>query len=181
MSRFDLFFIILDECNAELDENIARHIVSVHRDSERKKLLSTSVPFNQEQLQRYIRFAKCISPQITPEAHKVLVECYRLLRNGDSTGKNKSAYRITVRQLESLIRLSEALARLHLDPYVSYDANKFVVRWKGFVYAYYYIYIYIYMFLCILGSYRHCRCKLRMYERRIDCCKSLLFSWSLLI
>jgi len=45
----------------------------------------------------------------------VLVECYRLLRQNDILGRNKTAYRITVRQLESLIRLSEALARLHLD------------------------------------------------------------------
>jgi hypothetical protein len=28
MSRFDLFFVILDECNPTIDESIARHIVS---------------------------------------------------------------------------------------------------------------------------------------------------------
>ena len=32
MSRFDLFFIILDECDAVLDEKIATHIVKVHRE-----------------------------------------------------------------------------------------------------------------------------------------------------
>lgn len=52
---------------------------------------------------------------------QVLVECYRALRQNDMLGKNKTAYRITVRQLESLIRLSEALARLHLDDKVAID------------------------------------------------------------
>lgn len=40
---------------------------------------------------------------------------YRDLRQTDSYGMGKNAYRITVRQLESLIRLSEALARIHCD------------------------------------------------------------------
>jgi DNA replication licensing factor MCM6 len=31
MSRFDLFFVILDECNPVIDEHIARHIVNSHR------------------------------------------------------------------------------------------------------------------------------------------------------
>ena len=43
------------------------------------------------------------------------MDCYRQLRQADTLGRNRSCYRITVRQLESLVRLSEALARLHLD------------------------------------------------------------------
>ncbi len=43
------------------------------------------------------------------------MEKYKLLRTQDISGANKTAYRITVRQLESMIRLSEALARLHMD------------------------------------------------------------------
>jgi DNA replication licensing factor MCM6 len=47
---------------------------------------------------------------MTPEAAEVLVENYRKLRQDDS-GSSRNSYRITVRQLESMIRLSEAIAR----------------------------------------------------------------------
>jgi DNA replication licensing factor MCM6 len=43
-----------------------------------------------------------------------LVKYYRDIRQEDCTG-SKVSFRITVRQLESMIRLSEALARLHCD------------------------------------------------------------------
>lgn len=56
---------------------------------------------------------------MTPAASKLLVENYRKLRQSDIVGHGKTAYRITVRQLESMIRLSEALARIHCDDWVS--------------------------------------------------------------
>lgn len=111
MSRFDLFFVILDECNEQNDYNIARHLLNVHRYRD----APVEAEFSAEQLQRYIRYARTIKPVMTAEAGEMLVERYKQLRAGDATGYS-SAYRITVRQLESLIRLSEALARLHCDP-----------------------------------------------------------------
>ena len=113
MSRFDLFFVILDECNESVDMNIAKHIINVHRFQEQ----AISPEFNTESMQRFIKYAKTFEPKLTPEASDILVEKYRLLRQDDSSfgasmgGKN--SYRITVRQLESLIRLSEAVARVH--------------------------------------------------------------------
>ena len=115
LSRFDLFFVVLDDCNPEADEKVARHILNVHR-SGRDAAMGVIVkkpPFTMEQMRRYIRFAKTLNPKLTPESQRVMVDCYRKLRQGDSLGKSRSAYRITVRQLESMVRLSEALARLY--------------------------------------------------------------------
>lgn len=108
MSRFDLFFVVLDECNESVDMNIAKHIVNVHR----FKDAAISPEFSTEAIQRYIRFARTFQPKLTPEASDVLVEKYRFLREDDAGGSGgKNSYRITVRQLESMIRLSEAIAR----------------------------------------------------------------------
>ncbi|EIN10502.1 mis5 protein [Punctularia strigosozonata HHB-11173 SS5] len=107
MSRFDLFFVVLDECDERTDLNIARHIVNVHRFQDE----AIHPEFSTEALQRYIRYARTFNPKLTPEAADVLVEKYRILRQDDTTGAGKNSYRITVRQLESMIRLSEAIAR----------------------------------------------------------------------
>ncbi|QRV80610.1 DNA replication licensing factor MCM2/3/5 family pretein [Ceratobasidium sp. AG-Ba] len=107
MSRFDLFFVVLDECRESTDLMLARHIVGVHADPEG----SVRPELSTEALQRYVRYARTYSPKFTPEAADLLVEKYRLLRQSDATGIGKNSYRITVRQLESMIRLSEAIAR----------------------------------------------------------------------
>lgn len=102
---------MLDECHAEADNQVARHILKVHRCEEE----AVKPPFSTEQMRRYIRLARTINPKMTPESRRILVDCYRKLRQGDTLGRSRSAYRITVRQLESMIRLSEAMARLHCD------------------------------------------------------------------
>lgn len=108
MSRFDLFFVILDECNESVDRHLAEHIVNIHmnRDS------AIEPEFSTEQLQRYIRFARTFKPEFTPEAKALLVQKYKELRADDAQGGiGRNSYRITVRQLESMIRLSEAIAK----------------------------------------------------------------------
>ncbi|WRT67336.1 uncharacterized protein IL334_004306 [Kwoniella shivajii] len=114
MSRFDLFFVVLDECNENVDLHIAQHIVNVHRFRD----AAISPEFSTEALQRYIRYARTFSPKLTPAASAVLVEKYRSLRQ-DEGGPGKSNFRITVRQLESMIRLSEAIARANCQDEIS--------------------------------------------------------------
>lgn len=111
MSRFDLFFVVVDENSEHSDYNVARHILSIHRLQDQ----ALDPEFSESRLRSYIRFARTISPRMTAEAKRLLMERYVSLRQSD---ENKSSYRMTVRQLESMIRLSEALARVHLDPWI---------------------------------------------------------------
>jgi DNA replication licensing factor MCM6 len=124
MSRFDLFFVVLDDGEENSDYNIARFIVGIHKGG------ATALPteYSEGQLQRYISVARKLNPTVTMESRNLLVECYKSLRQSDATRGSRSAYRITVRQLESLIRLSEALARLHLDDEVTPRYVKEAVR-----------------------------------------------------
>ncbi|XP_030608046.1 DNA replication licensing factor MCM6 [Archocentrus centrarchus] len=110
MSRFDLFFILVDECNEVTDYAIARRIVDLHSRVEE----SVDRLYSLDEIRRYLLFARQFKPKISSESEEFIVEQYKRLRQRDgSGGVSKSAWRITVRQLESMIRLSEAMARMH--------------------------------------------------------------------
>jgi len=121
MSRFDLFFVVLDECDEDVDRHLAEHIVNIHKDRD-----DAIVPeFSTEQLQRYIRFARTFKPEFTDEAKDTLVEKYKELRADDAQGGiGRNSYRITVRQLESMIRLSEAIAKANCVSEITPDFVK---------------------------------------------------------
>lgn len=108
MSRFDLFFILVDECNEVVDYAIARKIVDLHSNIEDR----VDQVYSREDVLRYIMFARQFKPLITQEALELLVENYGHLRQRDTGTSGKSTWRITVRQLESMIRLSEAMAKM---------------------------------------------------------------------
>ncbi|XP_076957135.1 DNA replication licensing factor MCM6-like [Bidens hawaiensis] len=111
LSRFDLVYVMIDDPDDTTDYNIANHIVDVHKNGN----VAVSKMFTTAQLKRYIAYAKTKKPKLTAEARKLLVDSYVNLRRGDTAPGSRVAYRMTVRQLEALIRLSEAIARCHLD------------------------------------------------------------------
>ncbi|KAK5998119.1 DNA replication licensing factor mcm6 [Cladobotryum mycophilum] len=118
MSRFDLFFVVLDDCSEQFDRNLSRHIVRIHQCRDE----AIEPEFSTEQLQRYIRFAKTFRPEFTDDARECLVAKYKELRADDAQGGvGKNSYRITVRQLESMIRLSEAIAKVNCVEEISSD------------------------------------------------------------
>lgn len=108
MSRFDLFFILVDDCNEVTDYAIARRIVDLHTKAEE----SVERVYEPEDISRYISFARLFKPKVSEESMEFLVDQYRHLRQRDTGGGFKSSWRITVRQLESMIRLSESMARM---------------------------------------------------------------------
>ncbi|XP_045506750.1 DNA replication licensing factor Mcm6 [Colias croceus] len=114
MSRFDLFFILIDESSEMVDYAIARRIVDLHCNKEE----TYDCVYTREDLLRYIAFARSFKPLITEEAGKILVEYYTVLRSRDGTGGGGS-WRITVRQLESMVRLAEAMAKMHCSGHVT--------------------------------------------------------------
>lgn len=111
MSRFDIFFVIFDEKNDDEDFHIAQHIVNMHR------LMDDALKpdFSMEQVQTYIKFCRTIKPQFTQESGLILKEEYKSIRQREKADNSRTSYKVTVRALESLIRLSEAMARAHCD------------------------------------------------------------------
>ncbi|KAK9723269.1 MCM DNA helicase complex subunit [Basidiobolus ranarum] len=111
LSRFDLVYLVLDSADEFNDRRLAKHLVSLYLEdtpSTEVNILPTTT------LTKYISYAKKnIHPVISEEASAALVNSYVELRKvgEDHRGKNKRIA-ATTRQLESMIRLSEAHARM---------------------------------------------------------------------
>jgi replicative DNA helicase Mcm len=109
LSRFDLIFVLKDVPEKELDEKMSTHILETHK----KGTIFLQTPISSEILRKYISYARNIKPVLTDGAQKRLKEFYLEMRSVTEKVEN-SPIAITARQLESLIRLAEARARIAL-------------------------------------------------------------------
>jgi len=109
LTRFDLVFIVRDIPSQEKDRNIAQHIISQHGFSG----TDTASLIDIDILTKYLSYAKRGEPVLTKEAENLIMEFYLKMRNISGEDK-ENMITITPRQLEGLIRLATARARLLL-------------------------------------------------------------------
>ena len=109
LSRFDLIFVLKDVPEKDLDEKMSAHILEIHR----RGSVSQEAPIPSELLRKYISYAKNIKPTLTDEAMQRLRAFYLEMRAVTEKIEG-SPIAITARQLESLVRLAEARARIAL-------------------------------------------------------------------
>ncbi|CAM8926614.1 unnamed protein product [Rhodiola kirilowii] len=117
LSRFDLIYLILDKADEQTDRRLAKHIVALHfenPESAEQDVLDIST------LTAYVSYArKNIHPKLSDEAAEELTRGYvQMRRRGNFPGSSKKVITATPRQIESLIRLSEALARIRFSEWV---------------------------------------------------------------
>jgi replicative DNA helicase Mcm len=145
LSRFDLIFILTDEPNVNRDTAIAQHILKAHYAGElsvrKNNIINSGISSDEitkameviqpvlesEKLRKYIAYTKRnIFPIIQDDARKQLIDFYLGLRKQGEDPN--SPVPVTARQLEALIRLAEASARVRLSQVITTDDTTRTIR-----------------------------------------------------
>jgi len=132
MSRFDFIWLMLDKRNPDMDRRLAEHLVSLYSESGGRKQERAQV--DPDLFRRYVAFAKrWVHPKMDDAAAASLVKHYAELRN---QGGSSEVVTATPRILESLIRISESLAKMELREVVTLaDVDEAVRLLKAATYA----------------------------------------------
>ena len=120
INRFDVIFTLREITNREKDEKIARHVLSEHLKEGEDMLIPREI------FRKYVAYAKQrIKPQLSDEAVAEIKKFYIDLRNAPVS--SESALRpipISARQLQALIRMAEASAKIKLSRKVTSEDSK---------------------------------------------------------
>ncbi|EDO07358.1 DNA replication licensing factor MCM2/3/5 family protein [Babesia bovis T2Bo] len=115
LSRFDLIFLLRDKENVRRDSTLCKHILSLHANQSQTEIC----PIPMMKLRRLIQYAKqAVSPMLSSDAKDTLRNFYVQKRREYREDKRNATKKIpiTLRQLESLVRIAESFARMELSP-----------------------------------------------------------------
>jgi len=121
INRFDVIFTLRDIPNKERDTKIAHHVLQEHTKEGKDMVIPRNL------FRKYVAYAKQrVVPKLSEEAVEEIENFYIDLRNKPvSSDAMLKPIPISARQLEALIRMSEASAKVRLDNVVrKEDAKK---------------------------------------------------------
>lgn len=129
LSRFDLVYLILDKVDEKIDSQLAKHIAGMYLEDNGSSATKEEI-LSADFLTSYIQYAKAhYKPVLTEEAKGELVRSYVEMRKlGEDARGSEKRITATTRQLESLIRLSEAHAKMRLSDVVHLEDVQEAVR-----------------------------------------------------
>ncbi len=120
INRFDLIFPIKDLPDQKNDTKMASFILALHKEG-----IKEDVEINTDLLRKFIAYTRRnIHPQLSDEAIEEIRDYYVSMRNSGQDEGGIKAIPITARQLEALVRLAEASAKVRLSQTVSREDAK---------------------------------------------------------
>jgi DNA replication licensing factor MCM7 len=125
LSRFDLLFLLLDQVNEENDQNLARHVATVHR-SLKAPIANTKNLVDASIMRAFIAKAQQFEPVIPADLHNYIVAKYVEKRKIQREGLDEQSYMyVTPRTLLAIIRLAQSMAKLHFrDTVKQFDVDE---------------------------------------------------------
>ena len=79
MSRFDLFFVLIDDCDEFADHDVAQRIVDLHR----HKIDNESRRYSIQDVQEYIWFARQFKPKVLSNLFQLFI-VFRIKKLGSA-------------------------------------------------------------------------------------------------
>ncbi|MEM2904875.1 MAG: minichromosome maintenance protein MCM [Candidatus Bathyarchaeia archaeon] len=123
LSRFDVIFVLRDEPDKDLDARMAEHVLTLHG----KGAPPEAPPIDPLLMKKYISYARQLRPAMSKEAKERIQDFYLKMRAAPESG-SESPVAITVRQLESVVRIAEARAKIALRETVTVEDAEAAIK-----------------------------------------------------
>lgn len=123
LNRFALIFIVKEKDTEGEESEVIEHILKINQDNN-----DVDVIYDEDVLRKLFSYARTIKPRLTKEASMRLKEFYMTLF---SSSKKEGNVVVSRRQIEDLIRISEASAKLHLREEVTVEDAERAVKLLG--------------------------------------------------